>query len=141
MKRVTRTLAVSAISALVIATAGCSMNRAASLRMLDERAGYDSPEPPADTSLKEEGVDGFRNALVPVRSKPKVAAIWVHPHETASHDYFWGGWMSVVVEQDQWVLSKAGRMPTAKAFGDITPLLRPKKIAKDATEESPKKKD
>lgn len=93
---------------------GCSMNRADSLRMLDRRAEYEDPSgtgtlPPP--GLKQAGVEGFSTAPVPVRTRPKVASIWIHPHEMASHDYFWGGWMSVVVEADQWVLSRPNQMP------------------------------
>jgi hypothetical protein len=117
------------------------MNRAASLRMLDERAGYAIGDLPVDASLKGEGVDGFRNAPVPVRSRPRVAAIWIHPHETASHDYFWGGWMSVVVEKDQWILNRPGRMPRARAFVDITPLLHPKRMATKVRTSGFRKKD
>ncbi len=96
------------------------MSRAPSLRMLDKRAEYDDPGETQNLLMKEAGLEGFRNNPVPVRSRPKVAAIWIHPHETASHDYFWGGWMSVVVESDQWVLSKPGAMPSAPGLIDVT---------------------
>lgn len=94
---------------------GC-MNRAQSFRMLDKRAEYedlDNPKSLSDPALSEGGIEGYRNGPVPVRTRPKIASIWIHPHEMASHDYFWGGWMSVVTEPDQWVLSQAGMMPPA----------------------------
>ncbi len=122
-----RTLAVLLTS--LIFGSGCAINRADSLRMLDQRAEYDqensSALPPA---LREAGVEGFKQSPVPVRSRPKVAAIWIHPHETATHDYFWGGWLSVVVEQDQWILSKPGQLP--KAPGVIDPSKVPQPSAK-----------
>ena len=104
---------------------GCAMNRAASLNMLDRRAEYDSDNAAthSDPELKEAGIDGFGSSPVPVRTRPKVAAIWIHPHEMASHDYFWGGWMSVVVEADQWLLSKPGTMPQAPGISDVTQTL------------------
>ena len=97
------------------------MNRAQSFRMLDKRAEYedmDDSKAISNPSLKEGGIEGFGNGPVPVRSRPKVAAIWIHPHEMASHDYFWGGWMSVVVEPDQWVLTQPGGMPVAPGIQD-----------------------
>ena len=101
---------------------GCSMNRADSLRMLDRRAEYEEPtiqETLPPPGLKQGGVQGFSNAPVPVRTRPKVASIWIHPHEMASHDYFWGGWMSVVVEPDQWVLTRPNQMPDAPGFINV----------------------
>lgn len=111
------------ISAFVGLSGCSSMNRADSLRMLDRRAEYDESENtkilPAP-GLKEAGLDGFSSGPVPVRTRPKVASIWIHPHEMASHDYFWGGWMSVVVEPDQWLLSRPGGLPSAPGVSDIT---------------------
>lgn len=91
---------------------GCgSLNRAESQRMLDARAGYG--EVTSSLSLKEGGVEGFRNHPTPTRNRARVAAIYAHPHEMPSRDYFWGGWISVVVEQDQWVMSKPELVPKA----------------------------
>lgn len=93
---------------------GCATNRADSLRMLDNRADYSSStDPLGQLGIKEGGLDQFRNSPVPVRTRPQVAAIWIHRHETPSKDYFWGGWISVVIEQDQWVLTKPGALPAA----------------------------
>jgi hypothetical protein len=119
MKAFTRTLAVL-VSSLLLQACG-SMNRASSDRMLDQRAGYGGgPENHLETiALQEGGVDGFRNSPVPVRTRPRVAPIWIHPHETATRDYFWGGWISVVVEQDQWVMSKPQLVPKAAAFPEL----------------------
>lgn len=120
MKASTPILVVLWIS--VFCLSGC-MSRAQSFRMLDKRAEYDDPENPKNTSdpaLREGGIEGFGSGPVPVRSRPKVASIWIHPHEMASHDYFWGGWMSVVTEADQWVLSQPGMMPTAPAIEDAS---------------------
>lgn len=138
MKGSIPTLAVLGISLLLSACG--SMNRADSQRMLDMRAAYGLGQMPPDGSLKEAGVEGFQNAPVPVRTRPKVAAIWIHPHETANHEYFWGGWISVVVEKDQWVLNQAGRLPKAKAIGDVTNLLRHKKKSKSKHHDGTDKK-
>lgn len=124
MKVRLRILAVLASSFIVV---GCgSLNRADSQRMLDARAAYDGgPGSLGDNvSVKEAGVEGFRNSPVPVRTRPKVAPIWIFPHETATRDYFWGGWISVVVESDQWVMSKPQLVPKAPGF-ELTPYKAP----------------
>lgn len=116
--KVSTLISVVLVNSCIIIS-GCQ-NRAPSLRMLDGRADYDDPRTSQDITMKEGGVEGFRNHPVPVRSRPKVAAIWIHPHEMASHDYFWGGWMSCVIEQDQWILTKPGKMPAAPGIVDVT---------------------
>ena len=105
----------------VLGLSGC-MARAPSMRMLDKRAEYEELDEQRNVrqlDLKEGGIDGFSSGPIPVRSRPKVASIWIHPHEMASHDYFWGGWMSVVVETDQWILSRQGEMPAALGIMDL----------------------
>ena len=99
------------------------MNRAASDRMLDVRAGYAGPVEKEDIALEERGVEGFRNSPAPTRSRAKVAAIYAHPHEMPNHDYFWGGWISAVTEQDQWVMSNPKRVPHAKALEEFPPFM------------------
>lgn len=125
MKAFIPTLAAFSISGLVL-LAGCSMNRADSLRMLDRRADYDAAIDGGDRTaipdLKEGGLDGFRNAPVPVRTRAQVAPIWIFPHETASRDYFWGGWISVVTEEPQWVLTKPKSLPVASSIVDVVNL-------------------
>ncbi len=125
MKVFIRILVACSISALVV-LAGCSMNRAESLRMLDRRAEYEGQGGPgsSDTppNLKEGGLDGFRNAPVPVRTRAQVAPVWIFPHETASRDYFWGGWISIVTEEPQWVLTRPGRLPPAPGVVDAAKL-------------------
>lgn len=121
MKVFIRTSLVLLSSAVVV---GCgSLNRAESSRMLDARAGYG--EVTNSLSFKEGGVEGFRNHPTPTRSRAKVAAIYAHPHEMPSRDYFWGGWISVVVEQDQWVMSKPELVPKANVVEPFPPALAP----------------
>ena len=99
---------------------GCAMNRADSLRMLNERAEYDVGPGP-DLALKEAGLDGFRDSPTPVRSRARVASAFLHPQPTLNPDfYFYGGWVSIVVERDDWVLKRLSRMPKAPAFIDVT---------------------
>lgn len=94
----------------------CSLNRAASLRMLDERAQYEGLAPVPN--LTEGGLEGFRGRPTPARTRTRVAMVRVHPHELPNHDYFWGGWISVLVDPDHWVLTRPHKMAKAKA---ITP--------------------
>jgi hypothetical protein len=130
MKAFTRTSAVLLINAALLT--GCSMNRADSLRMLDSRAEYEDMKAVQELRMREAGIEGMRNNPVPVRTRPKVAAIWIHAHEMASRDYFWGGWMSVVVEADQWVLTKPHTQgTTCKLYG------RNRSVATITVEETP----
>lgn len=123
MKVFTATLVVLVSSFLI---QGCgSMNRADSERMLDLRAGYGPHALNEDVSFQEGGVEGFKNRPVPTRSRAQVAAIYAHPHEMPSRDYFWGGWISVVVEQDQWVMSKAKLIPKAEVIKELPAFIRP----------------
>ena len=114
MKAFIRILAACSISGFVILT-GCSINRADSLRMLDHRADYDGQAAgsAALPALREGGLEGFHGAPVPVRTRAQVAPVWIFPHETASRDYFWGGWISIVTEEPQWLLTRPGRLPPA----------------------------
>jgi len=100
-----------------LAISACSLNRAASLRMLDDRAQYEGLPPLP--SLREGGLEGFRGKPLPSRTRPKVAMIRVHPHELPNHDYFWGGWISVLVDRDRWVLTKPNKMRKAKAISPV----------------------
>jgi hypothetical protein len=97
---------------------GCSLNRAASLRMLDDRAQYEGDGdslPP----LREGGIEGFRTSPAPIRTRPKVADFWLHPQKTGDGSYFWGAWLSVLLEKGDWVLSKPGKTPKAQALRAI----------------------
>ena len=111
---------VAFASSLVIQGCG-SMSRADSQRMLDQRAGY-GPQEQSDVSFQQGGVDGFRNSPLPTRSRTKVAAIYAHPHEMPNRDYFWGAWISVVVERDKWVMEKPKLVPKAEAVKELPPL-------------------
>lgn len=105
-------------SSFFLASCG-SLNRAESSRMLESRAGYGDGGASSDLSFKEAGVEGFRNHPVPTRSRAKVAAIYAYPHEMPNRDYFWGGWISAVVENDQWVMTKPQLVPKAKAVEEL----------------------
>lgn len=90
---------------------GCSTSQG--LRMLNDRSEYDNPVLLQSLAVKEGGIEGFKNSSVPVRTRAKVAAIYIFPTETPTRDYFWGAWLSTEVEPSQWVLTKANRTPYA----------------------------
>lgn len=142
MKVSTRISAVWWISGLaLLLLPGCAMNRADSLRMLDRRAEY---EDPADRSshrlrLRESTSDGLPGP-VPVRSQPKVAEVWIHAHEMASRDYFWGGWMSVVVESDQWEMKRPEVMDRVSKREAIKTVRRTSLSLPPTAEIAPEKK-
>ena len=73
--------------------------------MLDERAKYERTGPEGQTiKLGAPGAVSI-NGKIPERTKPKVAHIWIHPHDMGSEGYFWGGWLSVIIEKDTWTFS------------------------------------
>ncbi len=107
---ITRILAVFWISLCLVA---CT-NRAPSLRMLDDRAQYEGDLP--NPALHEGGIEGFRVSPLPVRTRPKVADFWIHPQKINDGTYFWGGWLSVVMEKGDWVLSTPKKTPKANVL-------------------------
>jgi hypothetical protein len=106
--------------------------------MLDRRAEYEaSGVGDPNLALKEAGIEGFRNSPMPVRTRAKVASVWIHPHETASRDYFWGGWVSLVIEEPQWMLTKPGAAPRAPGVVDASKRPPGKKPTKRVTKPVP----
>ena len=106
--------------------AACATNRAESLRMLDERAGYEGEkgDKPLDVTFAPSD-----DKVVPKRSAPVIADIWVHPNEMATGDYFLGGWIRSIVKEPHWTTSGG----LDKVFKTVTkPDPAPKK--KDARE-------
>ena len=86
---------MSAIAVLFLNA--CAMTRAPSLKMLDKRSDYDNIYGVQEAL---ESVD--QPLLVPVRTQPVIADIWVHPHELPNGDYFRGGWIRTVVTRSHW---------------------------------------
>ncbi len=104
------------------------LHRAESQKMLDVRADYQGKEQAEASSLKlgiDDHLPGHSDA--PVRTAPKTAHIWIYPHETPTKEYFWGGWMSVVVEGDRWVIDKPAD------FSPTKPIITPTVAVKDTT--------
>ena len=93
-----RTLLVFWISILIFTA--CT-NRAPSLRMLDVRAGYERASEDEEVGLYQRGHLG--DNTIARRSAPRVARVWIYPHELHSKDYFWGGYVSLIVTEDTWV--------------------------------------
>ena len=108
--------------AVAVLISGC-VNRAASETMLEKRADYEGAATQEAEELKLSSgpaldVVGVR----PARTAPKIAHIWIFPHETSSKEYFWGGWISVVVEGDKWNVDKPlGLLPERPALAAPQP--------------------
>lgn len=83
---------------------GCT-NRAPSIRMLDARAAYGDAPDDEEVALYQRGRHAQDSILR--RSAPRVAKVYVFPHELPSRDYFWGGYVSLLVSQDQWVMEES----------------------------------
>ena len=115
-------LCISAVLTISLISGCGSMNRADSNNMLESRSAYRA-DGLSELSLNERGVEGFKEHPTPTRTRAKIAAVYVHPHEMPNHDYFWGAWLSVVIDEDHWVMSKPQLVPKAKAFKNALPLL------------------
>lgn len=87
---------------LLLLLPACSMmNRMPSLNMLERRADYNG------LRRVEEHLSSLDGPLlVPQRTQPKVADIWVHPHEMPTGDYFRGGWIRTLVSHSKWTVEK-----------------------------------
>lgn len=101
-----KTIPLSIVCSISVFLSGC-LHRAESGQMLEKRADYEGAERDEMASLK---LEGGLMGNVPTRSTPRVAHIWIFPHETPTKEYFWGGWISVVVEGDKWELEKSERI-------------------------------
>ena len=109
--------------AFSISLAACSS--APTKTVLEERAGYDVKGPPLG-SLGESGGVKF----VPTRVPEKVVVGWLFPHDMTSKVYFWGSWLSVVVEDESWAMVKVDVPKTdtkSKRTSDKPKVQAPKK--------------
>ena len=119
------------IVCLISSTLWSCLNRADSLQMLEVRADYDGKEKREAENLKLGNGQTLREVSggFPVRTAPKIAHVWIFPHETPTKEYFWGGWVSVVVEGDKWEVERpAGLFPDKP--GNAAPKPTKKKGAK-----------
>ncbi|MGK5083721.1 hypothetical protein WDW37_10495 [Bdellovibrionota bacterium FG-1] len=89
--------------ALAFSMAGCQ-NRAPSLRMLDSRAAYSADAEDEEVALYQRARHN-PDSLVR-RSSPRIAKVYLYPHELPTRDYFWGGYVSLVVAADEWTFEK-----------------------------------
>ena len=86
---------------IAVLLSSCAINRAPSLNLLKQEADYEGIHQVED-SLK--AVDN--PLLVPIRTEPIVADLWIHPHELPSGDYFRGGWIRTVVTRSEWKVDR-----------------------------------
>ncbi len=88
----------------------CSINRAPSENLLEKRSDYEG------VHQIEDALQAVDNPLlVPVRTEPLVADIWVHPHELASGDYFRGAWIRTIVSRSIWRMDEKQESLVIKA--------------------------
>lgn len=108
-----RILLVSLTNAVLVFAVGCQ-NRAPSLRMLDARSGYNSSLEDEEVALYQKGREST-DTLVR-KSAPRIARVYIYPHELPTKDYFWGGYVSVVVSADEWITE--GPKSSSDLFSD-----------------------
>jgi hypothetical protein len=73
--------------------------------MLDSRAAYGEAPDDEEVALYQRGRHAQDTVLR--RASQRVARVYVFPHELPTRDYFWGGYISLLVAQDQWVIDPA----------------------------------
>lgn len=93
-------LPASLISLCLFSFIGCQ-NRAPSLRMLDARSGYSAGQDEEEVALYQRGHQNSQSLAR--KSAPRVARVYIYPHELPTKDYFWGGYVSLVVSPDEWI--------------------------------------
>lgn len=98
--RISLALWINIPLSVIILLSGCA-GRAPSLRMLDTRAGYGADPDDEEVAFYQRG--RHSNETLARRSAPRVVKVYVYPHELPSRDYFWGGFVSLVVSQDEWI--------------------------------------
>ena len=97
---------IISLAFLISLLVGCSSSPTKSL--LEERAGYNVTAPPL-------GINGSGGvSYVPTRVPERVVVPWLFPHEMPSKVYFWGSWLSVVVEDERWDMVKVDVPKTDK---------------------------
>ncbi|MBS1983565.1 MAG: hypothetical protein JST16_05275 [Bdellovibrionales bacterium] len=79
--------------------------------MLDLRSQTPDPFAMRSLSIKEGGVSDYKGTPMPTRTRARVVPAFLHPTEFPTKDYFWGGWISLVVEKDGWVFGRPNQMP------------------------------
>lgn len=77
---------------------GCA-SRAPSLHMLDTRAGYDSPYDDAEIGIYQRAKAA--NSSFGKTQGPRIVKVYVYPHELPTQDYFWGGYVSLIIRRDE----------------------------------------
>lgn len=92
---------VSTLISLAFLISLCACSSTPTKTVLEERAGYDIKGPPLSSLGNAGGVK-----YVPTRIPEKVVVGWLFPHDMPSKVYFWGSWLSIVVEDESWAMVK-----------------------------------
>lgn len=82
----------------------CATTRSPSLNLLEKASDYENMH-----QIREALDQVDHPLLIPVRTKPVIADIWVHPHELPSGDYFRGGWIRTVVSRSHWEVEEQNK--------------------------------
>lgn len=109
MRKVFHILVVFSISGYL---AGCA-HQSPGLKVLEERADYaandEDPELSIGSTSKVNDVGPClvpTKTAVPLRPGSKVKVAWLHGHEMATGDWFWGSCISVVYDHERWEMKR-----------------------------------
>lgn len=83
------------------ALAGCAHDEPG-LKLMNERSEYQD-EAPETSELNLGSSEALGNEGNPKpRPEPRVAMIWVHPQKISDREQFWGAWVSLRLEGENW---------------------------------------
>lgn len=94
-------------------------------RMMNERAEYEDEAP--ETSELNLGVSGAlgEEGKLPPRPEPRIAHVWVYPQRISDREHFWGAWVSLRLEADQWSAATASALEPAEPQKATKPKKHP----------------
>lgn len=83
-------------------------------RLMNERAEYEDEAPEtSELNLSVSGAIGEAGKLPP-RPEPRIAHVWVHPQRISEREHFWGAWVSLRLEDENWSAASASAMEPAE---------------------------
>lgn len=71
-------------------------------RTMHERADYEAALPEAATLNLQSSAAVAADGKFLARPEPRIAEVWVYPQRLSENEYFWGAWVSIRLEDEQW---------------------------------------
>lgn len=113
----THVIRMSLAFSISMALFGCAHD-GPGLRMMNDRAEYSDEAPEtSELNLESSTALGEEGKLL-ARPEPRIAEVWIYPQRLSDREYFWGAWMSLRLEDEQWegnsMIHREPSPPTAR---------------------------